>query len=210
MNRVRKEGLISVLFLRIVDSNRGNRGERVVTRKTTEELLAESLLELAAKKAVDKITVREIASNTGVTTATFYNYFQDKFELIFWIYDYQVADILLDFEAGEVTWEETLQAFVRLLQEDATFYRNALQNTHGQDSLLVNASRQMVKSLTAYLEKEFPQEVDEELRFELRFYLSGCAHATFGWLFTHSVQSVEQLVAYFLNVMPLRLKSYLQ
>lgn len=181
----------------------------MVVKPTTPALLAESLHELAVKKPLDKITVREIASNCGVTTATFYNHFQDKYELIFWIYDYQVTELLIDFESGDLTWYETVVRFIQFLEEDEVFYRNALMNTHGQDSLLVNASRQMVATMTRILEASYPGELTPELHFDLRFYLSGLAHATFQWLFHAKDVSATQMADYFMNVIPDKLKVYL-
>lgn len=45
-------------------------------RKTTEELLAESFLELAQTKRIDKITIIEITNNCGMSQPTFYNHFK--------------------------------------------------------------------------------------------------------------------------------------
>ena len=45
-------------------------------------VLAESLIELSAKKPIDKITIKEITDKAGVIRPTFYNHFQDKYELI--------------------------------------------------------------------------------------------------------------------------------
>ena len=44
----------------------------MIYRKSTEELLAESLKELAKFKAVDKITIKELTKNCGLTSPTFY------------------------------------------------------------------------------------------------------------------------------------------
>ena len=50
-----------------------------------DRLLADSLKELAAKRPIEKITIKEITDQAGVIRPTFYNHFQDKFELIEWI-----------------------------------------------------------------------------------------------------------------------------
>ena len=48
-------------------------------------LLAESFKELAKKRPIEKITIREITDKAGVIRPTFYNHFQDKYELLEWI-----------------------------------------------------------------------------------------------------------------------------
>lgn len=55
-------------------------------RKTTKEILAESLRELAQETNIERITVKEIADNCGYSTSTFYRQFKDKYELIIWDY----------------------------------------------------------------------------------------------------------------------------
>ena len=48
----------------------------MIRRKTTKEIFGESIHELAEKKPLDKITVREIVENCGLSSATFYHHFQ--------------------------------------------------------------------------------------------------------------------------------------
>ena len=55
-------------------------------RKTAKEILAESFREIADKKPINKITVRDITDNCGYSSATFYRHFKDKYDLI--AYDY--------------------------------------------------------------------------------------------------------------------------
>ena len=54
----------------------------VVKSKDTKELLKNSLIELAKKKPIDKITIKQVSENAGVTSQTFYNHFSDKYELL--------------------------------------------------------------------------------------------------------------------------------
>ena len=55
------------------------------TQNAIDIVLAESLKELAATKPIDKITIKEITNKAGVIRPTFYNHFQDKYELLEWI-----------------------------------------------------------------------------------------------------------------------------
>lgn len=55
--------------------------------------MGESVRELAAQRSLDKITVKEIAQNCGVTSATFYNHFKDKYDLIAWVLNEQMEQM---------------------------------------------------------------------------------------------------------------------
>ena len=48
-------------------------------------ILAESLKELSKTRPIEKITIKEITDKAGVIRPTFYNHFQDKYELLEWI-----------------------------------------------------------------------------------------------------------------------------
>ena len=59
-------------------------------RKTAKEILAESFMELAAARDIEKITIKDITDNCGYSPATFYRQFKDKYDLIAWDYAKEV------------------------------------------------------------------------------------------------------------------------
>ena len=59
-------------------------------KSAIDTLLAESFKELALKHPIEKITIKEITDKAGVIRPTFYNHFQDKYELLEWIIDTQL------------------------------------------------------------------------------------------------------------------------
>ena len=50
-----------------------------------DQMLADSLKELALSRSLEKITIKEITDKAGVIRPTFYNHCQDKYELLEWI-----------------------------------------------------------------------------------------------------------------------------
>ena len=54
-------------------------------KREVKVLLAESFKGLVLEKPVEKITIKEITDGAGVIRVTFYNHFQDKYELLEWI-----------------------------------------------------------------------------------------------------------------------------
>lgn len=55
--------------------------------KRTVRLLTDALSELMGKKTFDDITVKEICALAMVPHSTFYNYFEDKFDLLHTLFD---------------------------------------------------------------------------------------------------------------------------
>ena len=54
----------------------------MLSRNGTEIMLAESFKELVLRQPIEKITIKEITEKAGVIRPTFYNHFQDKYELL--------------------------------------------------------------------------------------------------------------------------------
>ena len=54
-------------------------------RKDIGLALAESLKNLVQRVPFEKITIKQITDGAGVIRVTFYNHFQDKYELLEWI-----------------------------------------------------------------------------------------------------------------------------
>lgn len=98
----------------------------MIIRQTTKEVLAASMMELAKTKSVDKISIKEIVQNCGLTATTFYNHFQDKYQLLAWIYNRKVEALFAE-TSGIVTWHQFLMAVCTPLQENRTFYKNVLK-----------------------------------------------------------------------------------
>lgn len=55
-------------------------------KRASKEIFAETLLELSKHTSVDKITVKQIVEESGLSLQTFYNHFTDKADLILWIH----------------------------------------------------------------------------------------------------------------------------
>ena len=101
-------------------------------------LLAESFKELVQKRPIDKITIKEITDKAGVIRPTFYNHFQDKYELLEYIISVQLlqpTEPLL--ENGMV--KEALTLLFTNLEKEKEFYIQASklegQNSFGQESV---------------------------------------------------------------------------
>ena len=88
-------------------------------RKTTKEILAESYLEFAAKKSINKISVVDIVENCSMTKPTFYRHFKDKYDLISWLF----------VRATKENLEVVFTSEVR--QMDEQFCRQSRQNFAG-------------------------------------------------------------------------------
>ena len=182
----------------------------MIRRKTTKEILGESIHELAQKKSVDKISVKEITDNCGLSTTTFYHHFRDKYELIAWMYNYQMEDIYLDFCEGSESWHQAILDMVTILDKDRSFYVNALKNTDGPDSFFLSTHLRSIDLLTDVIRRSVDGPVDEELLFDVKFYLRGVSHSITDWFLNDLPYSAELLSDCLYRAMPEKLKPFLK
>ena len=113
--------------------------------------LYENLRELMLKNVFEKITIKQICDATGVIRATFYNYFDDKYDCLNAIVYHDFvesfhADTIskslrgeidgLEFKATSSTTElieRNIQYILEIIDKNRSFYRLAY-NVTGQNS----------------------------------------------------------------------------
>ena len=101
-------------------------------KETIDLLLAESFKELACQQPIEKITIKAITDKAGVIRPTFYNHFQDKYELLEWIIRVQVLEPTKPLiHAGMI--DEALILIFTSVKKEREFYEMAVR-LEGQNS----------------------------------------------------------------------------
>ena len=115
-------------------------------------VLAESLKELAATKPIEKITIKEITDKAGVIRPTFYNHFQDKYELLEWITInelFKPVDPLL----SNGMLKEAVTFVLTTMEREKEFYKRAVQ-LEGQNSFNEIFTRCVKNAVRKYIDVE--------------------------------------------------------
>lgn len=101
-------------------------------KSAIDTLLAESFKELAKKHPIEKITIKEITDLAGVIRPTFYNHFQDKYELLEWIITTDLLDPIEPLIQNGMINEGLVLLFTNI-EKDSEFYSRAIK-LEGQNS----------------------------------------------------------------------------
>ena len=108
--------------------------------------LCESLRELMTRSLFEKITIKQICDRAGVIRATFYNYFDDKYDCL---------NAIVKLDLGTVTEEENIEQVIRnvltTIENNRAFYKAAYRVT-GQNSFEDMVRSNLAASLKAFLE----------------------------------------------------------
>ena len=179
-------------------------------RQATKDIFANSIMKLAKTKPVDTIRVREITKHCGLTSTTFYRHFQDKYQLLAWIYNRNIEELLADAQSA-INWKAALITCCTPLQENRAFYKNVLKNTAGQTSFRYQTNDYAIALWMDYIRKrEGLQEVPDEISFYFRFYMRALSEAINDWFLNGEKTPVEELAARIDAAMPEPLKPYLR
>jgi len=98
----------------------------------TKQALANSLKEMMTKKNFSKISVNDIVENCGLTRPSFYYHFEDKYDLMNWIYYTETARLMINYDSIEHC-TDGIRDLCYYMIKNKIFYTNAL-NTTGQNS----------------------------------------------------------------------------
>lgn len=118
-------------------TNQGRNGIDIV--------LAESLKELSKTRPIDRITIKEITDKAGVIRPTFYNHFQDKYELLEWIVREELMEPAMPlFDNGMM--REGITFIFTAMEKEKEFYQKAVR-LEGQNSfkdMMMKAAKDIV------------------------------------------------------------------
>ena len=150
----------------------------MIERLSTKELLAKSLKELAKTKPIDKITIKEITDNCGLSKRTFYHNFQDKAELVLFEYSFNLSKVF-NAENKDLSWLELMHKAIMTIVNNYDYYRNAF-HVFDSSSSPINAMKSTASSTFEdfiKLKTEIKELTEEESKDTLANILS--LHAPF-------------------------------
>ena len=175
----------------------------------TKEKILQSFREIARDCPIDKITVKQIAEKSGVTTQTFYNHFADKYDLVTWAYKERLDRIFDLYNKGKIDWKGFLFEYIGSYRKNSRYILNAFKNTHGHDSYAVNSADYLyIKMLKELKEKRKLDVVPKEISMICLMYVCGVTNIIAKWLEDGAVLTDEQMVNILYEGLPGKLRNY--
>ena len=102
------------------------------SKTDVDQMLAESFKDLALRMPIDKITIKQITDGAGVIRPTFYNHFQDKYELLEWIIRTEVLDPVIPLmRSGNL--KDSMVHIFHNMHQNKKFYKKVTR-LEGQNS----------------------------------------------------------------------------
>jgi probable dihydroxyacetone kinase regulator len=166
----------------------------------TKKAIASGIKELIKKKSFDKITVSDITEICGLNRQTFYYHFQDKYELVDWIYYNELISIVIKDLTYENVDEKVLQLLLKMKEEDY-FYINTLKASVKDEfeEYLFRVISELFCDIIARIAANTRME-QEEIHFIAEFYAFGITGIIISWVQHGMKESPEYITAQLKNL----------
>ena len=179
-------------------------------RKTSKEILAESFREVAERKNIDKITVKDITENCRYSPATFYRQFRDKYDLIAWDYTRELKNILSKMDGSKAEWQNALLSVSHFFHDRKHYLANLFLHTSGLESFMGYMQEVHFHRLKDIVEKASgSSSVDALTEMYIRLYVLGAVQFTCEWILGKFEATAEELAMVFVQAFPAPLQKYL-
>ena len=179
-------------------------------KRTSKQIFAETFLELSRELPIDKITVKKIVEESGLSLKTFYNHFPDKYSLMLYIEQVESDRLHEKLAEGDMTFRDYLRAGVEYYREIKHFLSNAFENTQGADSFIKIHAEEACRSLLGLiLKKNGLTEIPGDILFAERLYANGLVSSFYDYNFGKSNLTEEEFIRYCEECIPEKLKPYL-
>ncbi|HVI41465.1 MAG TPA: TetR/AcrR family transcriptional regulator C-terminal domain-containing protein [Anaerovoracaceae bacterium] len=171
------------------------------------EIFMKSLLELSQEKPVEKITVQNILDHSGAARQTFYNYFTDKYDLINYVYQYEVESFFNKYYVNLDLYECIHRVYV-LFIKSKQFYKHIakMESQNSFKKFLYDNTRNFYIST---IQKKFGKdEINDRLTYIIDFTCHGAVGLCIHWIMNDMKETPEEMTSRIIDCIHPEMKKY--
>jgi Transcriptional regulator len=172
-------------------------------------ILGDALLTLARTEPVDRITVKQIVEESGLSLQTFYNHFRDKEDLIVWLHRRGCERVISKLEGDRYSFRDLTLDSIRFFAENANYLRSSLGGGIVNPYAEISAETAYTFLADFICRRGGMDELPEEIGFYLHMYVYACLYIFAEWSLKSWKLPEERLAEYLEQGMPEKLKPFL-
>ncbi len=155
----------------------------------TKIMFAQQLEYMLQTTPLDKIRVSKLCELCGAVPPTFYYYFNDKYELVAWIFLQDFAEIVGDKSPSYTT--DALNAVTKQMEKRKSFYKKVFsdQSQNSITSYVLSFNLQISKEA---IMKTTGEELTSDQLFAVKYHVNGTIGMFREWLFGYDI-TIEEL-----------------
>jgi len=153
----------------------------------TKRAIGTALKKLCVSKPFHKITVSDITDSCGLNRQSFYYHFQDKFELLNWVYYDEAFSKVIE-EITLENWNQRMLLLLQIMKQDQGFYTATIKDQEKNFSeYLFKIARTLFLEAIASLDRK--ESLTEEHK---SFYAEFLAHGLTGTVVTWARRGMKE------------------
>ena len=179
-------------------------------RTDARKILAAALVNLMKKHTIDEITVEKITAKASCSRTTFYRYFQDKYDLMNWIYADKFHQIVKAYP-GPKNRDNVIRATLIFLKENQEYFQSVMKY-RGQNSFDIFVEKLIMEYyLNEVMQVSSLDELPKDVSFALSVFVCGLLRTGFIWLEKdEGTEDIDLLMQYSRESVPQILVPYLK
>lgn len=148
--------------------------------------------ELVQSKMINRITVQDILDTTGISKATFYRHFTDKFDLYEKMLSRDLEYIFTDYCSLD-EWPTRIRAFAHTIQKEVKLYSRMVRDDPG--SFTTFYTNMLYNLLERRLSRLYgkPYRKSHELHLKCMFTSAGTAAVLCDWIADNCTVSADKI-----------------
>ncbi|MBR5662500.1 MAG: TetR/AcrR family transcriptional regulator [Bacilli bacterium] len=161
----------------------------------TKMYLANALLELLKTKSFDNIKVTEICDKALIHKTTFYNHFEDKYELLNYVLLQMHNDIIsnIKFEGSLIDYYLSVaKYYIKYIKNNPKLFKSIISNDNRTGIILFE--KLYIKDIEEKINKQNIQEVPSN--YAAHFYVSAVLAILSEWFIGGMVEDEDTLLNY--------------
>lgn len=179
------------------DSSTNTDSDRVLV---TKRAVFHALYELMEERDFAKLTVGDIVDRAGVSRSTFYRCFEDKYDVVNWSFK-RFKNIRLQDKDKYFSFDSSLRVMLRYLAEHRRYFAHALRYT-GQSSLRDFMYETNEEYMVQCWSEAHGDQLDYAVRAAIQFSSAGMSKIVERWVLDGCGQSVEDVAAAIVSLVP--------
>lgn len=152
----------------------------------------EALSKLLLTKSIENLTVNDIIRASGVSRATFYRHFLDKYDVMTSYYKSILENTLFTFNEG-VPWRDAVCSIYGVIRDNPKFFQNAFrcEDANSLKCYIYSMSREFHLDI---LKRNGVDTSDWKVVWTLESHIYGGLEITDRWIMGGAKEPVEELV----------------
>lgn len=169
----------------------------------TKKRIANTCKDLIVQTSVEQVSITKIMKTMNMRRQTFYDFFLDKYDLIEWLYNDEITEIVednLDYEK----WHNIVNYLCTYFFDNRVFFRKIFNDTNQNNNISENSIKNHFQNLISVIMADISKVenvpfTNEHIEFTKEIFATSLLGELKSWINNHHRRDIE-LEAKFINL----------